>query len=1539
MNRVNYRFLGLVIVGALVLVGAVLVAHRVQTRRHAHAYLEKARAARDANNLTEAADLFNRYLDLVPGDAEAGAEFGLLLADTGRYVPAYVRLEGAVRSLPDRIDLRRRLAEVALRIGRFTDATEQIGQIQQIQKRLDPPAPEDATLYAMRAVCEEALGQPMAAVKSLDQAIKVAPDQVETYSALAELLRRVDPTRSLGREKGNLDPDYWIEEMVGKNPSSARSHVLRGRYRQKWKPKEDEHWLENAEKDAAEALRLAPKDPDALLLAAQLRLVKAGGLEKPEQRKAAYGQAREFAERGVESSPGTAAFYIVLAQVELALGEPDESVRRLTKVPENLRENLDLLWYAALIRLDQSQTQMAEDLVGRLKTAVAAQVKLFRDQGREKVLRGQIMLLQARGEYLNGRLAYLRGDYGKAQEALENARVDLTDQPPLLADVNRWLAHCFERIGDGGNQMAAYQAAVRAAPTSSRARMDLAQTLAAAGQLNEAIQQQRIALGLPGAPADGLIQLARWLLQNARQQHDPVSAKDAQSLLEKAAEFLPESIEVPLLRAEILVMQGELPKAEKLVEDLRGKKPKELALWLAQARLAEARAAEARAAQARLDQPPKDKIPEPDWSVAERLLDETEKRFGDTVAVRLARAQYLITRHGKESISQLRKLAENTDRFNDAEKVQLWGQFASALLQWGDAKPAMDLALKAAQKAPGNVPIRLIAFDAAVRAGDSREVADRILKEVKDIKGGEAAWLVATAVQLKLDAQVNRAEQENVAAKLKPAAGPGEKESLQSSLQSLGKARDKLTGEALEKLARAGQLQPTWARVPLLRGEVQDLLGQRDQALASYLEAIDRGERDDALVRRVIELVYTTQNDDARRRLMARLEAQPGVLFPEVSRSADAQPLADFRGMAAAISLRSQDVDRALEIARQGAKESKDYRDHLLLGQVLFEAAKKARLSQRRDDARTLARDAENALREAGRLQPDSWSTWAALIRLLAETGQIPEAEKTLSEAKKTLSEAKQKLSPDELHHGLAACYEALGKLQEAAAELEAALAGNPNDLGLLRQVVRYYDFHGQAAKAQAHLENVLDGRVKIDDLSALPWARRALASLLAQSQRASDLSRALDLVGQNLKSSPDSVDDLRVRAVVLAQDGKTESRKEAVAILENLLSNPRTATPADRFLLAQLQLKAGDWLQFTTTMRALLASGPQQPQYLGVYVDALLRREPPELAEAALWLGQLENLAPNDLGTVRLRARLLFAQGSHDEAIKRLEDFLARLRQAPDHALAVTEVVAILEELAKDLASAGKPAEAAKYAQKAEAAVRQYVEQHPEQGFFLAELLARLGRAEEALQAADKLWPKANPSAIAAFTVQLAGAGSATPQQLNHLEKLLADALQKRGRPLPLLLAMADLYTVQNRFDDVETIYAEILRADPSEVIVLNNWAVLLALRGKNLDQASQMMEKAIQLRGRDPTLLDSRASVLAAQKRPQEALNDLKESIDGAPRPTRYFHLAQVQLQLGNRKQAEDAWKNAKKLGLKPGALHPLERDAFNSLEKEFQ
>jgi hypothetical protein len=69
------------------------------------------------------------------------------------------------------------------------------------------------------------------------------------------------------------------------------------------------------------------------------------------------------------------------------------------------------------------------------------------------------------------------------------------------------------------------------------------------------------------------------------------------------------------------------------------------------------------------------------------------------------------------------------------------------------------------------------------------------------------------------------------------------------------------------------------------------------------------------------------------------------------------------------------------------------------------------------------------------------------------------------------------------------------------------------------------------------------------------------------------------------------------------------------------------------------------------------------------------------------------------------------------------------------------------------------------------------------------------------------------------------------------------------------------------------------------------------------------------------------------------KKALNDLTASIAGAPRPTRYFHLAQVQLQLGNKKEAAEAWAEAKKLGLKPEVLHPLERGDFNSLEKHFQ
>jgi tetratricopeptide (TPR) repeat protein len=143
-------------------------------------------------------------------------------------------------------------------------------------------------------------------------------------------------------------------------------------------------------------------------------------------------------------------------------------------------------------------------------------------------------------------------------------------------------------------------------------------------------------------------------------------------------------------------------------------------------------------------------------------------------------------------------------------------------------------------------------------------------------------------------------------------------------------------------------------------------------------------------------------------------------------------------------------------------------------------------------------------------------------------------------------------------------------------------------------------------------------------------------------------------------------------------------------------------------------------------------------------------------------------------------------------------------------------------------------------------------------------------------------------------------------------------------------------LRDVQGKYDEAETLYRESLKKDTAYVPSLNELAWLLALRGQQLDEARELIDRAIELAGPQPSLLDTRAVIELALGQPAKALADLQAVIDMQPAADRYFHLALAHRKLGHTVEAAESLKKAEEMQLRPETLHPLERPAYADLVK---
>src|SRR5262249_21948488 len=134
-------------------------------------------------------------------------------------------------------------------------------------------------------------------------------------------------------------------------------------------------------------------------------------------------------------------------------------------------------------------------------------------------------------------------------------------------------------------------------------------------------------------------------------------------------------------------------------------------------------------------------------------------------------------------------------------------------------------------------------------------------------------------------------------------------------------------------------------------------------------------------------------------------------------------------------------------------------------------------------------------------------------------------------------------------------------------------------------------------------LRRLADPEVKAADADAA-WARRWLGVALSSTGDYVSFREALELVERNLRSRPNSVDDLQAKALILASHGS--HRKEAFHLFEELAGR-RALWPEHQFLLARLYEQSGDWPRARSTMLGLLAQERNEPRYISYYAHGLI--------------------------------------------------------------------------------------------------------------------------------------------------------------------------------------------------------------------------------------------------------------------------------------------------------------------------------------------
>lgn len=112
---------------------------------------------------------------------------------------------------------------------------------------------------------------------------------------------------------------------------------------------------------------------------------------------------------------------------------------------------------------------------------------------------------------------------------------------------------------------------------------------------------------------------------------------------------------------------------------------------------------------------------------------------------------------------------------------------------------------------------------------------------------------------------------------------------------------------------------------------------------------------------------------------------------------------------------------------------------------------------------------------------------------------------------------------------------------------------------------------------------------------------------------------------------------------------------------------------------------------------------------------------------------------------------------------------------------------------------------------------------------------------------------------------------------------------------------------------------YDRVLKTDPENIYVLNNYAYYLSLDNQDLERALEMSAKTIKADPKNSIYLDTYAWILYKMERFSEAKKwmDKVFKYDKNPNGVNFEHLGDILYKLGDQKGALQNWKKAKKAG----------------------
>lgn len=511
----------------------------------------------------------------------------------------------------------------------------------------------------------------------------------------------------------------------------------------------------------------------------------------------------------------------------------------------------------------------------------------------------------------------------------------------------------------------------------------------------------------------------------------------------------------------------------------------------------------------------------------------------------------------------------------------------------------------------------------------------------------------------------------------------------------------------------------------------------------------------------------------------------------------------------------------------------------------------------------------------------------------------------------------KQELTPPILYEFLLA--ELAGARGDLALSLEAYvdLARKTRDPRVIRRAAEIALF---AKRYDVALEVT---RLWVEVAPDSPQARQMLTSLQAATGSSDDLEATLS---KQLAAAGNTVGGLLMQ---LNRSLARHPDKKAAQQLVDKLTAPYLGLAEAHYARAQAAHSAGDVARSVAELDQAVVLRPDWEQ------AALARAQmTQDTGDAARFLGKFIAANPAAKDARLAYARSLVAEKRFIDARKEFQTLLA---EHPDNG-DVVYAVAILSLQLDDVGEAeaqlkrligmnhnegdnariylGQIAEDRK---QPDEALKRYGEVTAGSGQYLPARMriARVLVRQEKLDDARKTLQETAATTVAERAQLLI----AEAQLLRDAGKpgdaygVLAEGLSANPDQPDLLYEAAIAAEKAGRIEAVEPYLRRLIQIKPDQAHAYNALGYSLAERNERLDEAQQLIDKALELSPEDPFILDSKGWVLFRRGDANGALDVLKKAFAVRADPEIAAHLGEVLWTLGRQEEARQTWSEAMK------------------------